>query len=328
MSEPNSNRESTDPEALPPADHSGHDAEQSEGNTPERISGFFPASAERSARVEHVSDTSDLLNEPAGDFLASFSAQETQPESESSVPSLGKSLRPSLLGLLALVGLVTGVGYYNSRKPALVPEASATAAPEATTDIYESDIFPELKQGTLLAQTQPDSAVEPVTPAEPVQAEIVGKEVNLRARPSLQATIVQAVKQGESYLLTGRTQQAEDLNWVELKVKEDLNGWVSERFIKTSQPLPSPTPPPRGDSAADKLLLEDGQGWLNSAEEVQLVTGKALLSEIFKDTPENINLEHLVKLNACLTASAEQDDLTELKVYQLASACALATEWR
>lgn len=282
----------------------------------------------------------DLRAELADAFLddwISDSEALLQPEPEVAVsePSLLKSLRFSLGGLLALIAVVTGVGYYNSRQPLPPSEADPVASPSLTAaELYESDIFPELKQQALLLDTLPEtggasdtSADEPIE-AEPLTAEIVAADLGLRARPSLKAAVVKQTEQGEIYLLSGRLQTAEGLNWVELKVKEDVLGWASESDLKTSRPLPSPTPEPRGQSAADKLLLEDGVAWLNSPEEVQLVTGKALLSEIFKADVDQVSLENLVKLNACLTASAQEDDLTEMKVYQLASACALAMKWR
>ncbi len=342
MSEPNINQDATDSETRPPEGQSEHDPEQNKEAATERISGFFPASAERFPLAEEPSDKlhEDLQEDSDGEFLESWGQSESQPEQlekSAAEPGLWQSLRSSILGLLALMVGVSLIGSFNSRQavPPLEPEAEPVATSSISPEeLYDSDIFPELKQQALLSESLTEASVDPieVSEAEPVHAEIVGKDVNLRARPTQQASVVKQAQAGESYLLTGRLQTAEDLNWVELKVKEDQLAWVSEKALKIDLSLLSATaeatPEPRGSSAADKLLLEDGFAWLSSPEEVRLVTGKALLSEIFKAEPDKISLENLVQLNACLTASAKEDDLTELKVYELASACALAMKWR
>jgi len=95
-----------------------------------------------------------------------------------------------------------------------------------------------------------------------------------------------------------------------------------------ASPEPQPTSEPVSLPSLEPLYEASAATWLTSSQEQRLLNSLALLKGIFKAEPEQISTAHVQNLTACIDASAAEDDLGTLKVYELAAACALALGWR
>ncbi len=280
-------------------------------------------------------------------------------------------------GLVALIASVTGIGVWNQQRLASEPKASFS--------ISETDLIPDdlsVTMGTSLtdlssiqasgsgsssnlsaSQTTRSSAagttaVSPKPSATPdARVAIAGKDVNLRQQPSRQAPLVARSQAGATYLLTGKSSQADDLDWVEIEMPDKRKAWVSAAFVaplkhtdigteqdpiertqssaptqsKTSPSTPPSLEPDDVEKAAElvsQLLLAPGQTWPQADDALRQLTVRALLKKIFKDKPEASSKQHAQALNDCMSASSKAPDLQNLKVYELSVACALALNWR
>lgn len=234
-------------------------------------------------------------------------------------------LRPLLLGCCAFLLLGGALLYLNQTYWQLTPFAQKSTPGQMDPASLQSEIFPELSQLQPAASTAPAMPTEALpVPEQPAKIQIEGKQVNLRAQPSRQAKIVVQVNQGQIFELTGAQQQAEGLSWLELKLPAGGTAWVSQQFAR--QPAVEIT-----KATAEPTLNLHQQGpaeWLVASDRARILTAQLLLSEIFRDSPEQDTPENLVRLNACLEASSRDKSLQKLKIYQLAAACALALGWR
>lgn len=241
-------------------------------------------------------------------------------------PATLVSQRGLLFGLLALVVGVTGVGIWNEQHQ---PKASFKISAQDLAPDPLAPASPDVLASATAASTSAASAA-PSSPAPP-RVRIVAKDVNMRSQPSRQAPVVARPALHEEFLLSGERRQAEGLDWVQLKLPDGKLAWISSRFV---EPLTAPAveqPKDEVEAAAQvvsQLLMAPGLAWSQAPDALRQLTSQALLRQIFKDRPAAITPGHAPALDACIKASAAEKKLAGLKVYELATACALALGWR
>lgn len=183
-----------------------------------------------------------------------------------------------------------------------------------------------------------EAAVETVQdPDMPVPGErigIRGHGILLRVKPGLESEALRESKPGESFYTTGAQAQADDLTWLEIELSPGEKAWISKGFI---QRLPQDTEPqleaPSSSPEAPRVeVIEDphlksAPFWSRLPERTRQEVSMKLAMALLAKTETTYTPDHAIALEDCLDASSQAPDLQSLKIYELASTCALALGW-
>ncbi len=137
-----------------------------------------------------------------------------------------------LLGICLAGGLLAFNALLTPRLNAPPPTPTATLQPSTSTPASPAETA--VPQVIVVATSTP--AVPSATPLP--QARIVNTNdlgVNVRARPSTAAQIVEVAAEGAVVDLLGDTSQDELFSWVHIRLTDGQEGWVVSRFL---EPLP------------------------------------------------------------------------------------------
>lgn len=213
----------------------------------------------------------------------------------------------------------------------------------------------EPSENVRLSQTVENPAENPEKkpeglPAAGERVAIRGHGILLREAPGLNAEVVHESEPGESFYTTGAHAEADELVWLEIEVSPGQKAWISKGFI---QPLNTAKDPNAADdpNIADKAIstqasapamepapetaieniedphLKTAPYWARLAPEVRKDISIKLTMALLKKSNTLYTADHAIALAACLDASSKSPDLQTLKIYELASTCALAMGW-
>lgn len=178
-------------------------------------------------------------------------------------------------------------------------------------------------------------------PAPGERVGIRGHGILLRAQAGLKAEVVRESEVGESFYTTGQTAIVDDLAWVELELSPGTKAWISKGFIQRQRDMPAFEPaltlpkasPSAGQQAkaANAVLenphLKSAAYWAKYPARVRQDISMKLAQEILKSSPGTYTSDHAIALEACIDESSKAPDLQTLKIYELASTCAMALNW-
>ena len=238
-----------------------------------------------------------------------------------------KKWSPTLL-FLVLIAIIVSVSLWAQTQRAKVLQQIAD---QVTSDEQASAL-------TLSSPIPTEAAELPEKQAssEALRRGTINKsEVNIRSAPSLKSTILKQANTGDSFVFSSAQTEAEGLTWLELNLEENQTGWVSADFVvlEPASPVRSAAEtqslPTHGLSTPlVELHLQSASVWEQATDKQRLLSAAAMLEKIFKDKPEEITQQNLLLLTACIDNSAREKDLKQLKIYELASACSMAMNWR
>lgn len=193
-----------------------------------------------------------------------------------------------------------------------------------------------------------ESAVETVQdPDMPVPGErigIRGHGILLRVKPGLESEALRESKPGESFYTTGAQAQADDLTWLEIELRPGEKAWISKGFIQrlpqepqleqVEQPeqvvqadKPSSSPEAPRVEVIEDPHLKSAPFWPRLPERTRQEVSMKLAMALLAKTETAYTPDHAIALEDCLDASSQAPDLQSLKIYELASTCALALGW-
>ncbi len=157
---------------------------------------------------------------------------------------------------------------------------------------------------------------------------IHGEHIRLRQTPSLTGKIIRESSAGESYYLTGALEESEDIIWAEIELNPGQTAWIGTRFLRVQEATEAVKPPPKPTLApVVNLHLQSPARWLRADNTVRSQVALALAREILQQEQKPFEPHRAVELKNCIDASASAPDLQTLKVYELASTCAIALGW-
>lgn len=210
-----------------------------------------------------------------------------------------------------------------------------------------------------LSQTMENPAENPEKnpeglPAAGERVAIRGHGILLREAPGLNAEVVHESEPGESFYTTGAHAEADELVWLEIEVSPGQKAWISKGFVQplnaaddlniadnpnitdkaisasASAPAMEPAPDTAPETAVENIEdphLKTAPYWSRLAPEVRKDISIKLTMALLKKSNTLYTADHAIALAACLDASSKSPDLQTLKIYELASTCALAMGW-
>lgn len=201
------------------------------------------------------------------------------------------------------------------------PKPLSSAHHRPTPSPLPSDIKPQLKD----------------LPEPGERIGIRGHGILLRKEAGLTSEVVRESEVGERFYTTGKTAMADDLSWIELELSPGQKAWISKGFIQRQREMPalqtlqtvnaSPTPSPSTESF-ENPHLKLAAYWHKYPARVRQDISMKLAMQILKSSETVYTSEHAIALEACIDESSKAPDLQTLKIYELASTCALALHWQ
>jgi hypothetical protein len=233
---------------------------------------------------------------------------------------------------------------YTSTRRLADPSASPNTESSTTTHV------PSGETSSTPAEASPASdTLNPATNAKTLLSDlpdpgervgIRGHGILLRAQAGLKAEVVRESEAGESFYTTGQTAIADDLAWVELELSPGTKAWISKGFIQRQRNMPAFNPLPlakaspsasqsakTADPALENPHLKSAAYWAKYPARVRQDISMKLAQEILKSSPGTYTSDHAIALEACIDESSKAPDLQTLKIYELASTCAIALNW-
>lgn len=217
--------------------------------------------------------------------------------------------------------------------------ANGNAVPGATQSKTVSE---DSSKQALLDLTTTSVSVDPKTlltdlPAPGERVGIRGHGILLREQAGLNGKVVRESEAGESFYTTGQTAIVDDLAWIELELSPGKKAWISKGFIQRQREMPAlktlpmtrPPAPTRAStsSALENPHLKSAAYWQKYPARVRQDISMKLAMEILKSGAVSYTPDHAIALEACIDASSKAPDLQTLKIYELASTCAIALNW-
>ena len=150
--------------------------------------------------------------------------------------------------------------------------------------------------------------------------------IRLRQKPNMLGKIIREGGIGESYYLTGNSQNADHIKWLEIELNPGQTAWISKDFLMTTAPTIQ-KPIPTASPFVTKLHQQSAAAWSRANENEKLSVAFALSKQILKKAQKTFSDEKGRELKQCLDASTLAPDLQTLKIYELASTCAIAMNW-
>lgn len=217
--------------------------------------------------------------------------------------------------------------------------APASQAPDAT---------PSEKTAASPVESAVESPMEtvqdPDMPAPGERIGIRGHGILLRVKPGLESEALRESKPGESFYTTGAQAQADDLTWLEIELSPGEKAWISKGFIQRlpQEPQLEQVEQPEQVAQVDKAsnspatprveVIEDphlksAPFWPRLPERTRQEVSMKLAMALLAKTETAYSPDHAIALEDCLDASSQAPDLQSLKIYELASTCALALGW-
>lgn len=223
----------------------------------------------------------------------------------------------------------------SARHSANTTNPSSTANPSAIASASSA----EAEDAPLKTPATQDPLSDLPEPGERVG--IRGHGILLRAQAGLKAKVVRESEAGESFYATGETAIADDLAWVELELSPGTKAWISKGFIQRKRdmlafepvltlPKASPSTNPQAktaDSTLENPHLKSAAYWSKYPARVRQDISMKLAIEILKSSETAYTPDHAIALEGCIDASSKAPDLQSLKIYELASTCAIALNW-
>lgn len=237
-------------------------------------------------------------------------------------------------GLAGLVLVVLGIGIWNERhRPQASFHITSNDLIQDTLSPAADSSVPPTAEATAADGPEPTTATS-AAPTPPARVRIATADVNVRSQPSRKGAIVARPAAGSEFALSGHRQQADGIDWVGIKLGDGKEAWVGAQFVKpaTAQTSAQVQAPEDDVEAAarvvSQLLMAPARAWPEAPDALRQLTTYALLKQIFKQRPDAITPQHAPALDACMKTSAPTEKVKNLKVYELATACALALGWR
>lgn len=202
-------------------------------------------------------------------------------------------------------------------------------APAAQNNTGSATVTPAEKPvETPTATPTPD----PDVPAAGERIGIRGHGILLRTTPSLKGEALRESEPGESFYTTGAQVQADDLTWLEIELSPGEKAWISKGFIQRVPKLQTPptafaTPPAQRVEVIEDPHLKSAPFWPRLPDRTRQEVSMKLAMALLAKTETAYTPDHAIALEKCLDASSQAADLQSLKIYELASTCALALGW-
>ena len=156
--------------------------------------------------------------------------------------------------------------------------------------------------------------------------------VRLRDSPGPTGKVIRESVRGESHFLTGRTREIDALFWAEIELNPGQQAWIASDFLSYQPPteraaawaISSAEPEP------SQLHRQPLSQWPRAELSQRQAVSRQLTAHLLKgEVPSayGTELAAAAALQACIDASATAPDLQSLRVYEVASTCALALKW-
>ncbi len=214
--------------------------------------------------------------------------------------------------------------------------ANSTAVPGATQSETVREESSSENSSESVVSVDPKTLLTDL-PAPGERVGIRGHGILLREQAGLNGKVVRESEAGESFYTTGQTAIVDDLAWIELELSPGKKAWISKGFIQRQREMPAlktvpmtrPPAPTRAStsSALENPHLKSAAYWQKYPARVRQDISMKLAMKILKSSAVSYTPDHAIALEACIDASSKAPDLQTLKIYELASTCAIALNW-